>query len=38
MNSLLKLLDLVQKDADKEGGQHRLDLLESVFEHDTQRK
>jgi hypothetical protein len=37
-NSLLKLLDLVQKHADKEGGEHCLDLLESVFEHDTQRK
>jgi hypothetical protein len=33
MNDLLKLLDMVQKDADKEGCQHCLDLLESVFEH-----
>ncbi|MFZ0326774.1 MAG: hypothetical protein WBP64_01610 [Nitrososphaeraceae archaeon] len=33
MNDLLKLLDLVQKHADKEGCQHCLDLLESVFEH-----
>ena len=32
MNSLLKLLDLVQKHADKEGCQHCLDILESVFE------
>jgi len=31
MNSLFKLLDLVQKHADKEGGQHCLDLLESVL-------
>jgi len=38
MNSLFKLLDLVLKHADKEGGQHCLDLLESVFEHDIQRK
>jgi hypothetical protein len=33
MKDLLKLLDLVQKHADKEGCQHCLDLLESVFEH-----
>jgi hypothetical protein len=33
MNDLLKLLDLVQKHADKKGCQHCLDLLESVFEH-----
>ena len=33
MNDLLKLLDMVQKHADKEGCQHCLDLLESVFEH-----
>ncbi|HZI69654.1 MAG TPA: hypothetical protein VFD60_00690 [Nitrososphaeraceae archaeon] len=33
MNDLLKLLDMVQKDADKEGCQHCLDLLEFVFEH-----
>ena len=33
MNDLLKLLDLVQKHADKEGYQHCLNLLESVFEH-----
>ena len=32
MNDLLKLLGLVQKHADKEGCQHCLDLLESVFE------
>jgi hypothetical protein len=32
INDLLKLLDLVQKHADKEGCQHCLDLLESVFE------
>jgi hypothetical protein len=32
-NDLLKLLDLVQKHADKQGCQHCLDLLESVFEH-----
>jgi hypothetical protein len=32
-NDLLKLLDLVQKHADKKGCQHCLDLLESVFEH-----
>ena len=38
MNDLLKLLDLVQKHADKEGCQHCLDLLESVFEHDKQTK
>ena len=37
MNDLFKL-DLVQKHADKERCQHCLDLLESVFEHDTQRK
>jgi len=30
---LLKLLNIVQKHADKEGCQHCLDLLESVFEH-----
>ena len=33
MYDLLKLLDLVQKHADKEGYQHCLELLESVFEH-----
>jgi hypothetical protein len=33
MNDVLKLLDLVQKNADKEGCQHCLGLLESVFEH-----
>jgi hypothetical protein len=33
MSDLLKLLDLVQKHADKERCQHCLDLLESVFEH-----
>ena len=33
MNGLLKLLDFVQKHTDKEGCQHCLDLLESVFEH-----
>ena len=33
MKDLLKLLDLVQKHADKEGCQHCLDLLGSVFEH-----
>ena len=32
-NDLLKLLDLVQKHADKKGCQHCLNLLESVFEH-----
>ncbi|HEY7572561.1 MAG TPA: hypothetical protein VH796_14435 [Nitrososphaeraceae archaeon] len=32
MSDLLRLLDLVQKYADKEGCQHCLDLLESVFE------
>jgi hypothetical protein len=32
MSDLLKLLDLVQKHADKEGCQHCLNLLESVFE------
>ena len=32
MSDLLRLLDLVQKHADKEGCQHCLDLLESVFE------
>jgi hypothetical protein len=32
VSDLLKLLDLVQKHADKEGWQHCLDLLESVFE------
>ena len=32
MNDLLKLLDLVQKHADKQGCQHCLDLLESVFD------
>jgi hypothetical protein len=31
MNDLLKLLSLVQKHADKEGCQHCLGLLESVF-------
>ena len=31
MNDLLKLLDLVQKHADKKRCQHCLDLLESVF-------
>jgi hypothetical protein len=31
MNDLLKLLDLVQKHADKEGCQHCLDLLELVL-------
>jgi hypothetical protein len=36
-NSLLKLPDLVQKHADKEGGEYCLDLLESVFEHDIQK-
>jgi len=38
MNDLLKLLDLVQKHADKERCQHCLDLLESVFGHDKQTK
>ena len=38
MSDLLRLLNLVQKHADNEGCQHCLDLLESVFEHDTQRK
>jgi hypothetical protein len=33
VNDLLKLLDRVQKYADKEGCRHCLDLLESVFEH-----
>ncbi len=33
VNDLLKLLDRVQKHADKEGCQRCLDLLESVFEH-----
>jgi phage gp16-like protein len=33
MNDLLKLLDLVQKHADKKRCQHCLNLLESVFEH-----
>ena len=33
INDLLKLLELVQKHADKQGCQHCLDLLESVFEH-----
>jgi hypothetical protein len=32
MSDLLKFLDLVQKHADKEGCQHCLDILESVFE------
>ena len=32
MNDLLKLLDMVQKHADREGCQHCLGLLESVFE------
>ena len=31
MSDLLRLLNLVQKHADKEGCQHCLDLLESVF-------
>ena len=31
MNDLLKLLDLVQKHADKKGCQHCLGLLDSVF-------
>jgi hypothetical protein len=31
INDLLKLLSLVQKHADKEGCQHCLDLLKSVF-------
>jgi hypothetical protein len=31
MSDLLKLLDLVQKHADKNGCQHCLDLLESLF-------
>ena len=38
MNDLLKLLDLVQKHADKKRCQHCLDLLESVFGHDKQTK
>ena len=38
MNDLLKLLDLVQKHADKERCQDCLDLLESVFGHDKQTK
>jgi hypothetical protein len=38
MNDLLKLLDLVQKHADKQGCHHCLDLLESVFEYDNQIK
>jgi hypothetical protein len=38
MSNLLKLLRLVQKHADKEGCQHCLDLLESVFEYDNQIK
>jgi hypothetical protein len=33
MYDLLKLLDLVEKHADKQGCHHCLDLLESVFEH-----
>jgi hypothetical protein len=33
MDDLLKLVDLIQKHADKEGCQHCLDLLELVFEH-----
>ena len=33
MYDLLKLLDLVQQHADKQGCHHCLDLLESVFEH-----
>jgi hypothetical protein len=33
VNDLLKLLDLVQKHADKEECQHCLDPLESVFEY-----
>ena len=32
MDNLLKLLDLIQKHADKERCQHCLDLLEHVFE------
>jgi hypothetical protein len=35
MNDLLKLLDLVQKHADKNGCQHCLDLLESLFATDV---
>ena len=35
MSDLLKLLSLVQKHADKEGCQHCLDLLESVFEYEN---
>ena len=31
MKDLLKLLDCVQKHADKEGCQHCLDLLELIF-------
>jgi hypothetical protein len=31
MKDLLKLLDCVQKHADKEGCQHCLDLLEFIF-------
>ena len=38
MNDLLKLLDLVQKHADKKRCQHCLDLPESVFEYDNQNK
>ena len=33
MSDLLRLLNLVQKHADKERCQHCLDLLESIFEH-----
>ena len=33
MNDLLKLLDMVQNHADREGCQHCLGLLESIFEH-----
>jgi hypothetical protein len=33
VDDLLKLLDLVQKHADKEGCHHCLGLLESIFEH-----
>ena len=33
INDLLKFLELVQKHADKQGCQHCLDLLESIFEH-----
>ncbi len=33
MNDLFKLLNIVQKHAEREGCQHCLGLLESVFEH-----